>query len=82
MADILSTVANVLSPAAGVASPVQIYAEAVPRAERIMKQYDTAAPLIDWVEKYPVVTLGLLVVLGSIAVIGGNFLYDAITERR
>jgi len=77
LTDVLS---NLLVPK-GVSSPAKLYEEAVPRAERIMQQYDTAAPLIDWVQKNPIATLGIALGLGALAVVGGNFVYGLITNR-
>ena len=52
MANILEQIVTAVVPPAGTTSPANIYAAAVPRAERIMQQYDAAAPGIDFAIKY------------------------------
>ena len=52
MANVLEQLAAAIIPPAGTTTPASLYAEAVPRAERIMQQYDAAAPGIDFAIKY------------------------------
>lgn len=66
----------------GAPSPGQMYAEAAPRVQRMLKQYDEAAPKIDWVNaNWPTLAITLLVG-GALAVIGGNYAYDLVRGRK
>ena len=66
----------------GAPSPGQMYAEAAPRVQRMLKQYDEAAPKIDWVNaNWPTLAITLLLG-GTLAVIGGNYAYDLVSGRK
>jgi len=85
-ADIITKLINVAGEAIaipeGAPTPGQLYAEAAPRVQRILKQYDEASPHIDWVNRnWP--TLAITLILGgTVAVVGGNALYDWLKKPR
>jgi len=81
MAGIIDTLKLLVTPSKDVATPAQLYEQAVPRAERVMKQYDAAAPAIDFATQHPVIVAGVALVLGAFAVVGGNYLYDYLKKR-
>lgn len=72
---------DLILPKKGVPSPAQLYEKAVPRVDKIMQQYDTAAPLIDWVSNNAIASVAIIWALGAGAVVGGNWLYDMLKKR-
>lgn len=70
-----------LLPGGGVASPAQLYEEAAPRIQAGLKQYDMLAPKIDFIANNWPLFVGLTLLGGAVAVIGGNYAYDYLTTK-
>ena len=79
MAGVLDLVSKYLVGGEG-PPPSQLYAEAAPSIQVALKQYDKAAPGIDFVLDNWVLTLGGLVVIIAVGTIGGNALYEYIKK--
>ena len=62
-------------------SPSQLYTEAAPSIQVALRQYDKAAPGIDWMLENKVLVVGTALVLGAIAVVGGNYLFEYLKKR-
>lgn len=59
----------------------ELYAQSAPSIQVALKQYDKAAPGIDWVLENWVLTIGLTIGVIAIGTIGGNFLYEYLKRR-
>jgi len=80
VAGITNLLSKYLIPTEG-PSPAQLYSEAAPRVQLVLKQYDKAAPGIDWITNNWILALGLILVGGAVASVGGNYLYDYLKKR-
>lgn len=78
--DIPTAIQKYLLPGAG-PTPAQLYEEAAPRVQAMLKQYDNVSPLVDFATRNWVATVATFVALGAIAAIGGNFLYDWLRKK-
>ena len=67
-ANVLDTLVSAAGAAVGtvgkdVPKPLELYNEAAPRVQRILKQYDAAAPGLDWLTaNWPVAIVGAFLV--------------------
>ena len=73
--------ASYFLPSAETATPAQLYDLAVPRVQRALKQYDNAAPLIDFATQYWWLVAILAFGLGIGASVAGQAIYKRIQER-
>lgn len=82
MGAIPDVVMKYLVPGAGSPSPAELYEEAAPRIQAVLKQYDRLAPKIDFMaESWPLFMVTTFT-LGALAVIGGNYIYGYMTGKR
>ena len=73
-------ISKYLLPGGGVATPAQLYEEAAPRVQAALKQYDQLAPKIEFMANNWPLFVGLTIFGGALAVIGGNYAYDYLTD--
>lgn len=59
----------------------ELYAQSAPTIQVALKQYDKAAPGIDWVLDNWVLTVGLLIGVIAVGTIGGNYFYDYLNRK-
>jgi len=70
------------TPSKGTMSAGELIDEIMPRADRMLKQYDAAAPIIDFATKYWWLVTIAAFAIGIGAGFTANFLYEQAYKRR
>ena len=85
-ANVLDTLVAAAGSAVGtvgkdVPKPLDLYNEAAPRVQRILKQYDAAAPLIDWLTENWVVAVAGSFLIGVASSYVGQLVYSRVHRK-